>query len=83
MFVDITMSIFLFMLFFPISFMTLEDICSHDNRHFYFLYFFNFFSCPCTQYSVIHFNYSDENVIANLSRMIRRVRAIKKSDSPK
>ena len=23
--------------------MTLEDICSHDNRHFYFLYFFNFF----------------------------------------
>ena len=43
MFVDITMRIFLFILFFPISFMTLEDICSHDNRHFYFLYFFNFF----------------------------------------
>ena len=65
MFVDITMRIFLFILFFPISFMTVEDICSHDNRHFYFLYFFNFFSCPCTQYSVIHFNYSDENVITN------------------
>ena len=65
MFVDITMRIFLFILFFPISFMTLEDICSHDNRHFYFLYFFNFFFVSLHAIFSYHFNYSDENVIAN------------------